>query len=129
MPQVDTLGSAVPGTVVPSGSLITPSGDQGPTGAQGPTGPAGGTSVSANANNKATLGTDSLVLVQGTAAGVAATTHAQTVSGDDPQLTNARTPTSHQASHVSGTDQIPSASSSARGLLAQLSGNTADYVG
>jgi len=38
-------------------------------------------------------------------------------------------PSAHQASHVTGTDQIPSASASARGLLAQLSGNTTDYVG
>jgi microcystin-dependent protein len=68
-------------------------------------------------------------LVQGVAAGVAATTHAQTVSGDDPQLTNARTPTAHQASHVSGSDQIPLAGASAKGLLAQLTGNTTDYVG
>jgi hypothetical protein len=60
---------------------------------------------------------------------VAATTHAQTVSGDDPQLTNARTPTAHQATHVTGADQIPNASATARGLLGQLSGNTTDYVG
>src|SRR6201997_2695477 len=77
----------------------------------------GPSAVSANANNKATLGSDSLILVQGTAAGIAATTHAQTVSGDDPQLTNARTPTAHEASHVTGTDQIPLASVSTKGLL------------
>ena len=46
-----------PGTVVPSGSLITPSGTMG---AQGPTGPTG---VSVNAGNLAQLGTDNLVLV------------------------------------------------------------------
>jgi hypothetical protein len=92
-------------------------------------GPPGPTAVSANANNKATLGSDSLLLVQGTAAGVAATTHAQTVSGDDPQLTNARTPTAHEASHVTGSDQIPNASASTRGLLNQTSGNVTDYVG
>jgi len=132
----------VPGTVVPSGSLITPSGDQGPTGAQGPTGPAGGTSVSANANNKATLGSDSLVLVQGVASGVAATTHAQTVSGDDPQLTNARTPTAHAATHKSGGSDLIAldtlgattdittlnASSSAHGLLPKLSGTATSYL-
>src|SRR4029077_245052 len=38
-------------------------------------------------------------------------------------------PVAHQSSHVTGTDQIPSASSSTRGLLAQLSGNATDYVG
>lgn len=37
-------------------------------------------------------------------------------------------PGPHETSHVSGTDQIPSASSSTRGLLTQLSGNTADFV-
>jgi hypothetical protein len=51
------------------------------------------------------------------------------VSGDDPQLTNARTPTAHETTHVTGSDQIPSASSSARGLLTQLTGNATDYVG
>jgi microcystin-dependent protein len=107
---------AVPGTNVPSGAAVSPGGSQGPT------------TVSANANNKATLGTDSLLLVQGTAAGVAATTHAQTVSGDDPQLTNARTPTAHQASHVTGSDQIPLASVSTKGLLNQTSGNTTDFI-
>jgi hypothetical protein len=107
---------AVPGTVVSSGAAVSPGGAQGPT------------VVSANANNKATLGTDSLLLVQGTAAGVAATTHAQTVSGDDPQLTNARTPTAHQASHVTGSDQIPLASASTKGLLNQTSGNTTDFI-
>jgi hypothetical protein len=107
---------ALPGTNVPSGAAVSPGGAQGPS------------AVSANANNKATLGSDSLVLVQGTAAGVAATTHAQTVSGDDPQLTNARTPTAHQASHVTGSDQIPLASSSTKGLLNQTSGNTTDFI-
>jgi hypothetical protein len=103
-------------------------GPQGPTGSTGATGPAGPTAISANANNKATLGSDSLILVQGTAAGIAATTHAQTVSGDDPQLTNARTPTPHEASHVTGTDQIPLASASTKGLLNQTSGNTTDFI-
>jgi hypothetical protein len=138
---------AVPGTNVPSGAAVSPGGAQGPT------------TVSANANNKATLGSDLLLLVQGTAAGVAATTHAQTVSGDDPQLTNARTPTAHhtthehgggdavnitysdllaipatfaptphEASHVTGTDQIPLASASTKGLLKQTSGNTTDFI-
>src|SRR5689334_22298575 len=46
-----------PGTVVPSGSLITPSGSMG---AQGPVGPTG---VSANVGNLAQLGSDNLVLV------------------------------------------------------------------
>jgi microcystin-dependent protein len=124
-----TPGTAVPGTVVASGSLTTPGGAQGVQGIQGPPGSGGGGGISADANNKATLGTDSLILVQGVAAGTSATTHTQTVSGDDPQLTNARTPTAHEASHVSGTDQIPNASATARGLLAQLSGNVTDYVG
>jgi hypothetical protein len=112
-------GVAVPGSVVATGSQVSPAG---PQGIQGPS------TVSANANNKATLGSDSLVLVQGTAAGVAATTHAQTVSGDDPQLTNARTPTAHEASHVTGSDQIPLASASTKGLLNQTSGNTTDFI-
>src|SRR6202008_3860486 len=91
-------------------------GPQGPPGATGATGPAGPSAVSANTNNKAMLGSDSLILVQGTAAGVAATTHAQTVSGDDPQLTNARTPTAHQGTHNGGSDPIPLASAAAQGL-------------
>ena len=52
--------SAVPGTVVPSGSLISPAGDQGPVGAQGPAGPS---TVSTDPGNIATLGTDSKILV------------------------------------------------------------------
>jgi hypothetical protein len=88
----------------------------------------GSAGVSTDANNKATLGSDSKILVQGTALGIAATTHAQTVSGDDPQLTNARTPIAHEASHVTGSDQIPFASASTKGLLNQTSGNTTDFI-
>jgi hypothetical protein len=108
MPAPEQYQPPLPGTVVAASSLITPGGDIGPAGATGtagatgPQGPAGPTAISANANNKATLGTDSLLLVQGTAAGIAATTHAQTVSGDDPQLTNARTPTTHAVTHAHG---------------------------
>jgi len=104
-------------------------GPQGPQGTTGATGPAGPTAISANANNKATLGTDSLILVQGTAAGVAATTHAQTVSGDDPQLTNARTPTAHQASHVTGSDQISDVTLSTHGLCVPPDGTTIQITG
>jgi hypothetical protein len=112
------------GTTGPPGSQ-GPTGNQGPTGAtgaqgpQGPQGPPGsGGGISANANNKATLGTDSLILVQGTAAGIAATTHAQTVSGDDPQLINARTPIAHGATHAgNGTDPVPIATPTVAGLV------------
>lgn len=82
--------------------------------------PTAGMQVSGDANNKATLGSDSLILVRGTAAGVAATTHAQTVSGDDPQLTNARSPLAHGSGHVStGVDPIGlfSITSSTSGLV------------
>src|SRR4029077_9721368 len=119
----------------------------------------GPAAISANANNKATLGSDSLILVQGVAAGIAATTHTQTVSGDDPQLTNARAPTAHasthnlggsdaiapdwtqvankpatfapsahEASHVTGSDQLPLGSASTKGLLKQVSGHTTDFI-
>jgi hypothetical protein len=54
---MSTPGTAVPGTVVPSGSLTTPGGAQGVQGIQGPT------SVSADANNLATLGSDNLISV------------------------------------------------------------------
>jgi hypothetical protein len=49
---------AVPGTVVPSGSLTNPGGAQGVQGVQGPT------AVSADAGNLATLGSDNLILVR-----------------------------------------------------------------
>lgn len=52
-------------------------------------------------------------------AGVNATT-AQVVMGDDTRLSDTRIPSStlaHQTSHVTGTDQIPSASTAARGLM------------
>jgi hypothetical protein len=89
----------------------------------------GGGGVSTNANNKATLGSDSLILVQGTASGVAATTHAQTVSGDDPQLTNARTPTAHQTTHNGGSDPIPLASAAAQGLCPPVDNTTIQVSG
>jgi hypothetical protein len=38
---IQTAGSALPGAVVASGSLVGPSGDQGPPGTQGPAGPPG----------------------------------------------------------------------------------------
>jgi hypothetical protein len=113
-------GVAVPGSIVAIGSQVSPAG---PQGIQGPT------TVSANANNKATLGSDSLVLVQGTAIGVAATTHAQTVSGDDPQLTNTRMPSAHASTHITGgIDTIAPASTSTAGLLKQISGLTTDFI-
>jgi hypothetical protein len=102
---------------------------QGGTGSAGPPGPTGPSAVSANANNKATLGTDSLILVQGTATGLAAITHAQTVSGDDPQLTNARTPTAHQATHNGGSDAIPLASAAAQGLCPPVDNTTIQVSG
>ncbi len=44
-------------------------------------------------------------------------------------MTNARTPTAHASTHVTGgSDIIAPASSSAAGLLKQLSGNTTDFV-
>jgi len=101
---------------------------KGATGATGATGPAGPSSVSANANNKATLGSDSLLLVQGVGSGVAATTHAQTVSGDDPQLTNARTPTAHQSTHNAGSDAIPLATASGQGLCPAVDNTTIGIV-
>jgi hypothetical protein len=48
---------SVPGTVVPSGAAVSPGGAQGVQGIQGPT------SVSADAGNIATLGSDNLILV------------------------------------------------------------------
>lgn len=103
-------------------------GSQGPQGSQGPTGPAGPSAVSANANNKATLGSDSLILVQGTVAGASATTHSQVVSGDDPQLTNARTPTAHGANHLT-TDAIPDVTLSTHGLCVPPDGTTIQITG
>jgi microcystin-dependent protein len=38
------------------------------------------------------------------------------------------TPAAHQSSHIAGTDPLPSATATNRGLLAQLSGNTGDFV-
>jgi hypothetical protein len=51
---------AVPGTSVPSSSLVTPGGAQGTQGIQGPIGP---NAVSTDAGNIATLGSDNLLLV------------------------------------------------------------------
>src|SRR4029077_774664 len=60
------------------------------------------------------------------ASGNASTT--QLVKGDDTRLTDARTPTAHAPSHVTGSDQIVLAGSTTKGLLNQLSGNTTDFV-
>jgi hypothetical protein len=92
-------------------------------------GPAGPSAVSKDANNKATLGSDSLILVQGVGTGASATTHAQVVSGDDPQLTNARTPTPHQATHNGGSDPIPLASAAAQGLCPPVDNTTIQVSG
>lgn len=54
------MANPVPGTIVPSNSLVTPGGAQG---AGGPLGPNGPTVVSADAGNLATLGSDNLILV------------------------------------------------------------------
>jgi len=53
-------GVAVPGTVIPSGVLVTPGGPQGIGGIQGPSGP---NVVSTQAGNIATIGTDNLIYV------------------------------------------------------------------
>lgn len=103
-------------------NLLASGGAAGPAGPAGPPGPS---AVSTDANNKATLGSDSLILVQGVGAGASATTHAQTVSGDDPQLTNARTPTAHAATHLStGSDPIALATTAAAGLCPPPDGTT-----
>src|ERR1700741_253674 len=131
-------GTGPPGPAGPPG----PTGPTGATGATGATGPAGPSTVSANANNKATLGSDSFILVQGVGTGASATTHAQTVSGDDPQLTNARTPIAHATSHKSGCSDVIAldalgattdittlnASTSAHGLLRKLSNVATQYL-
>lgn len=52
--------TAVPGSLVPSGSLLTPTGGQGYLGPRGTTGP---TAISTDAGNTATLGSDSRVFV------------------------------------------------------------------
>ena len=52
----------------------------------------------------------------------------QLVKGDDTRLSDARTPTAHAPSHVTGTDQIVLAGATTKGLLTQLSGNTTDFV-
>jgi hypothetical protein len=104
-----------------------PQGNPGATGATGPTGPQGPTAISINAGNVAKLGTDNLTMVPGPTSGNA--TGIQVVLASDTRLADSRTPLPHEASHVTGADQIPNAGSSARGLLAQLSGNATDYVG
>src|SRR5215471_2028348 len=55
-----TPGTAVPGTVIPTGSAFSPGGSQGVQGLQGAQGP---TVVSTDAGNTATLGSDSKIFV------------------------------------------------------------------
>jgi hypothetical protein len=69
--------------------------------------------------------------MDGTAAVGTGTTYARNDHvhpSDTSRMAVGAAPTAHEASHVTGSDQIPSASSSARGLMAQLSGNTTDFV-
>src|SRR5215467_4556604 len=70
-------GIAVPGTVIPSGVLVTPGGPQGITGLQGPSGP---NAVSADAGNQAKLGSDSLIYVPGGINGFISKTAAYTLT-------------------------------------------------
>jgi len=48
--------------------------------------------------------------------------------GNDSRLSDDRYPTAHQSSHVSGSDQIPTTSISARGLCPQLDGYSTHYL-
>jgi len=48
--------------------------------------------------------------------------------GNDSRLSDARTPTGHQASHVSGADQIPTFGSAARGLVPASGGGTTNFL-
>jgi hypothetical protein len=58
------------------------------------------------------------VLELGTAATLNTGTGASNVIiGNDSRLTNPRTPTAHAASHLTGSDQIPDATTSAKGLM------------
>jgi hypothetical protein len=106
-----TPGAALPGTVVPSGSLIAPGGAQGIPGTSGSgTGDMLKSVYDTNANNIV----DAAEAVPWTG-----------VSGKPTSFT----PSPHEASHVTGgSDPIPPASSSTAGLLKQVSGNTTDFV-
>jgi hypothetical protein len=46
------------------------------------------------------------------------TTAGTVTEGNDARLSDSRTPTAHQASHISGADQIPVATQSVKGLMA-----------
>jgi hypothetical protein len=52
---------------------------------------------------------------------------AQVVLGSDTRLSDTRTPLAHEASHVTGADQIPNASTSARGLMPQADGSAVQF--
>jgi len=50
------------------------------------------------------------------------------VTDSDPRNTDARTPTAHQASHVTGADQIPVVTTSNKGLCPVLSNVDSEYL-
>jgi microcystin-dependent protein len=96
----------MPTTLITDTSIVLPlqgfKGDKGDTGPVGATGPPAPSTISHDANNKATLGSDTYFLVPGVGSGLPATSHIQCVSGDDPQLTNSRVPLPHALSHRAG---------------------------
>ena len=136
----------MPTTLITDTSIVLPlqgfKGDKGDTGPVGATGPPAPSTLSHDANNKATLGSDTYFLVLGVGSGLPATSHVTVVSGDDPQLTNARIPLPHALSHRAGSGDalaidvlaLPSdntnlnATTSYHGLLRKLDGNAAHVL-
>jgi len=119
--------SGVPGTVVPSGALITPGGQQGPGGQPAYTVntaaftvPAAGSTVVINVNNASWAAQGEWVYVAGAdGAGGAAVLQITNISGNQLTLLNPGP----------GTITPPLASVTGAGLLSQISGRTTDYVG
>jgi hypothetical protein len=130
---MSTLGTATPGTNVPSGASVSPGGPQGVMGVSGNVGanaytvtatspftvPAVGQTVVVTVTDASWVIAGQMVNVAGAAGtGVAGAFQVQSIAGNQLTLLN---PTPSPA--------IPPADSTQAGLLKQLSGNVTDYVG
>jgi microcystin-dependent protein len=141
MPETTTLGSAVPGTIVASGSLITPAGDQGPAGSAGSAGSAGppgaaglnafnitsggftvppvGSTVTVTLNDASWVVVGQMIYCDSAGGGAGQAGALQVTAKTGNQIT-LLTP--------APTPAIPPADATQAGLLKQLSGKTTDFI-
>jgi hypothetical protein len=123
MPEVELYGSAVPGTVVSSGSLVTPGGDAGVNAFNLTSGsftvPAVGSTINVTLNDASWVVVGQFVYVDQAGGGVgqAGLMQVTVKTGNQLTLLNPTVPPA-----------IPLADNTQSGLLRQVSGSTSDFV-